>query len=535
METFDYVIVGAGSAGCILAYRLSESGHSVCVLEAGPMDWNPYIYIPAGIMKTFTNKSITWQMSLTGNDHAGNRQIPSVQGRVVGGSSSINGMVHSRGQAADYDRWAAQGAEGWDYASVLPYFRMYETFTGNGDPQFRGKDGPVRISPIARRDLVSDAFIAGAIETGSPANPDYNGRDQRGVGYTQAAISNGLRWSSARGYLHPARRKFGVELRTRAIARRVLLENGKAVGIEYSRDGEDRPRTVTARKGVVLSAGAIHTPKLLQLSGIGPGDVLRRQGIPVLHELPGVGRNLADHFAARIVMRVRKNVVTINNLARGLPLLGEIAKWMVRRPSIVTMCSMAVYNFDRIDPQSAENDYAITFTPASMKAGGTRELDDFPGVTSGAWQLRPESRGVVEIRSCDFREQPKIAPNYLDAERDRQVLVAGIRRSEAVLKSRAMSHIVEQQILPQTECRTDEEWLAFIRQYGSTGFHYCGTCRMGAATDVNAVVDSRLRVRGLQNLMVVDASVMPTTPSGNTNAATTMIAERAADLIIGRI
>jgi choline dehydrogenase len=532
MESFDYVIIGAGTAGCILAYRLAEQGHSVCVLEAGPPDSNPFIRVPAGIMKTSTDPRITWQFVHQGTSETLGREIPFIQGRTLGGSSAVNGMIHSRGQPSDFDNWASLGATGWDYKGVLPYFRKYECFLGEGDDTFRGRDGRVPVTPLSRRDSVCDSFIAGAVETGIPLNADYNGPTQAGVGYTQAVIHRGKRWSSAHAYLHPARRRWSVRVLTHAMARRILLSQGRATGVEYSAAGSDVVQTIDARCGVLLSAGAVNSPKLLQLSGIGPTRLLQDIGIPVTLDLPGVGENLSDHYAARIVARVRDGVDTINARSRGLPLLREIAAWTLGRPSILAMSSMAVYAFCKSDPVASHNDYAVTFTPASLKAGMTRRLDDFAGITSGAWRLRPESRGFVHIRSADYREPPLIQPNYLAAESDRTVLVTALKCCNAILRSEAMQHIFDQRILPAQDCCSDDEWLDYIRRCGMTAYHLVGTCRMGAASDPQAVVDPRLRVRGSEGLRVVDASVMPTTPSANTNASTAMIAEKAADMIL---
>ncbi|AHG64176.1 GMC family oxidoreductase [Advenella mimigardefordensis] len=532
MQTFDFVIVGAGTAGCVLAYRLSARGYRVCVVEAGPVDRNPYIRIPGGIMKTSTDPSITWQFNHQGSANTNGRSIPFIQGRTLGGSSAINGMIYSRGQPADFNGWAAAGAQGWDYESVLPYFRKSERFMGEGEARYRGREGNMPITVLAKRSAVCDSFIRGAVEQGIPYNPDYNGCEQTGVGYTQANIYKGKRWSAAYCFLRPARRQFGVTVITDALVRRIVVADNRATGIEYSRSGETTLHTVRSNICTIISAGSVNSPKLLQLSGIGPARLLQDLGITVVRDLPGVGENLSDHYAARIVVRTPGNVETVNQHSRGIPLIREVTSWMLGRPSILAMSSMSVYAFCKSNETSTENDYAVTFTPASLKAGKTRKLDDFPGVTSGAWRLRPESRGYIRIESRDANHPPIVQPNYLDAESDRRILITALRRSHAILHSDAMKHIFREQVFPTADCQTDEQWLAFIREYGTTAFHLVGTCKMGALSDPMSVVDPTLKIKGIDGLRVVDASVMPTTPSANTNASTLMIAEKAADMIL---
>jgi choline dehydrogenase len=532
MELFDYVVIGAGSAGCIVAYRLAEAGHSVCVIEAGPSDNNPYIRLPAGFMKTSTDPSVTWRFAHEGTPNTYGRTIPFIQGKTLGGSSAVNGMVYNRGQASDFDNWAKLGNEGWDYPSVLPYFRKTEHYMDGGEDAFRGREGRIPITVLRRQDAVCDSFIHGAVETGIPLNDDYNGRTQSGVGYAQANIYKDKRWSTAHSYLHPARRRFGVRVVTNALAHRIVFEGKRATGVDYSIGDNPAVKTVQAKFSVIISAGTVNTTKLLQLSGIGPSTLLRDHGIPVIADLPGLGENLSDHYAARLVAHVHDGVDTINQRARGLPLVGEVAKWMVGGNSILSMSVMSVYAFWKLNPKSVENDYLVTFTPASLKGGASRVLDDVPGISSGGYRLRPASRGYIRIRSRDLRDSPIVQPNYLDAESDRTILIAALKRSHAILHSVAMRHIVKKISFPKDGPLTDDEWLDFIRRYGMTTYHLVGTCKMGPESDPLAVVDPRLRVRGVAGLRIIDASVMPTTPSGNTNAATMMIAEKGADFIL---
>lgn len=531
MDTFDFVIVGAGTAGCCLAYRLAERGNSVCVLEAGPPDTHPLIRVPSGIMKTSTNPDLTWRYEFEGSPFLGERKIPAFFGKTLGGSSAINGMVYNRGQRSDFDGWATAGAEGWDYASVLPYFRKSEDYQDKGDDQFRGRHGPIPVGLLKTRDPISDLFIESSIATGIPPTEDYNGREQEGVSYVQAQIASGKRWGSAHGYLHPARRKFGVDVRSDALVRRVLVENGRATGVEYGEWMGESVRQVRAHKSTIVSAGATFTPKLLQLSGIGPSTLLSDFGIPVIRDLSGVGQNFSDHYSVRMVARIKPGFGSINEQVRMVPLIGEIAKWFLGRPSALARTSMAVFTFCKSDPASPDTDYSLMFLPASLKSGMTRRLDTFPGVTGGAWQQRPESRGQIRIKSQDIHEPPLIEPNYLDAEIDREVNVRAMKHLARVFKTDPLASIIEQVTLPEKECETDDEWLDYIRLNGMTSYHPAGTCKMGSPDDPMAVVDARLRVRGIEDLRVVDASIMPTQPSGNLNASVMMIAEKAADLI----
>ena len=532
MQIFDYVIVGAGSAGCVLAYRLAEKGRSVCVLEAGPRDSNPYIRIPTGFMKTYNNPKLTWAFNHQGTEHTNHRSIPFIQGKLLGGSSAVNGMIYSRGQSSDYDLWARMGNEGWDYASVLPYFRRNECYMGGGDDAYRGRNGRLMVDRFPRPDALCDSFIKAAQETGIEPNTDYNGSHQNGVGYAQATIFKGKRCSAAHSYLHPAKKRFGVVVHTDATVRRVLIENGRATGVTYSLGQSDTTHTVKARACTIISAGTVNTTKLLQLSGLGPAALLQSLNIPVVADIPGLGENLADHYAARIVVRAKAGVDTVNGRASGLPLAREVLSWAMGKPSILAMTSAAVYAFCKTDPEHAENDYLLSFTPASFREGMTRQLDDVPGFTSGAYRVRPESRGFIRLQSSHFKDAPIVNPNYLAAESDRHILITALKHSTRILNAPAMSHVFERQLFPKEILNTDDEWLDFIKQFGLTTFHLVGTCKMGPVSDPMAFVDPRLRVHGIDGLRVVDASFMPTTPSGNTNAATLMIAEKAADMIL---
>ncbi|CUJ55432.1 GMC family oxidoreductase [Achromobacter kerstersii] len=529
-DTFDYVIVGSGAAGSILANRLSADGATVCVLEAGPPDNSPFLHIPAGFIKAVFNKKYAWQFSSEGTAQTNGRRVPIPQGRTLGGSTSINGLVYNRGQAADFDHWASLGNPGWAYADVLPYFKSMERRVG-GDDRYRGRQGELPVTDIDWIHPLCEAFIAGAVEQGIPRNPDYNGAEQAGVGYFQRTISNGWRMSTAKCFLKPAMARKNLDVRTYAQATRVLFEGTRAVGVAYCHPAHpSRVRAVRASREVIVACGAINTPKLLQLSGIGPADLLRQHGIDVVRDLPGVGENLSDHYSVRIVARV-KNSKTMNELVKGFSLAGQISRWMMKRPSIMALSPSLLHYFWKSTPELTAPDLQGVFTPASYKEGYVGVLDDFPGMTAGVWQHRPDSRGQVRIQSADPLQDPIILANYLADERDQVTLVRGIRLARRLLQSQALAPFSDGEALPGPLCESDSELLDFARRFGVSSYHVNGTARMGPADDKYAVVDAQLRVHGVQNLRVIDSSVMPSMPSANICAATMMIGNKAADLI----
>jgi len=536
METFDYVIVGAGSAGSVLANRLSEDGSTtVCVLEAGPRDWHPFIHIPAGFMYTLVDPRVNWLYTSEASEWTGGRRIAAPRGKTLGGSSSINGHIYNRGQRLDFDGWAQRGNRGWGYGDVLPYFRRSERrMAVDADETFRGKDGNLPITDLDWRDPICDAFIEGAVQLGIPRNRDYNGTRQAGVSYVQRIVQNGRRVSAARGYLRPAMRRANLTVRTHAHATAIVFEGKRAVGIRYRVGGRSGPiKEVRASKEVILSGGAVNTPQLLQVSGVGPTALLQSLGIPVHHALAGVGENLRDHYAPRFVARV-KNATTINEKAHGLRLVGEVLKYAAARKGILSLNPTLVYVFWKSDERVDNYDLQLTFTPASYKEGVQSTLDDFPGMTIASWQQRPDSTGYVHARSSDAFEAPIIQPNYLAVESDRQVLLAGMKLARRLLASPALTKFYDREEFPGPQVQSDDELMVAAKQRGTTTFHLMGTCRMAPDSDPTAVVDDELRVRGLQNLRVVDASIMPTMPSANLNASVLMIAEKAADMIRGK-
>ncbi|NBR39236.1 MAG: choline dehydrogenase [Alphaproteobacteria bacterium] len=534
-EEYDYVIVGAGSAGCVLANRLTACGrYSVCLLEAGPRDWNPMIHIPAGFIKTLVNPSVNWMYESEASAGTNGRVIPIPRGKVIGGSSSINGLIFNRGQKMDFDVWAQKGNRGWSYDDVLPYFRRFESYEGGGNESYRGQTGEMRITDLSWRDPLCDAFIEGAESIGIPRNPDYNGEIQEGTSYIQRTSTGKLRMSAARAFLKPARKRRNLNIITNAHATRILLDGRKATGIAYHRGGANGQKyKVMARREVIISGGTVNSPQLLQLSGIGPAELLRNLGIDVQHDLPGVGENLRDHYGTRLTARAR-NVRTINELARGPRLVGEIAKYFLGRRSILELGPTLVYCFWHSDETVRNSDLQISFTPASYKEGMQAWLDDEPGFTLATWQQRPESLGYIRARSSDPFDKPVIQPNYLADEEDQRVILAGIKLSRRLMHTAPLAPYFDYEAYPGKEVQGDDELLDIARQRSTTVYHMMGTCRMGPETDPTAVVDERLCVHGMENLRVIDASIMPTMLSANLNAGVLMIAEKGSDMVLNK-
>ena len=534
-DTFDYVIVGGGAAGSVLAGRLTEDlGVTVCVLESGPPDNHPFIHVPAGFIKMLFNPKFTWQFKTEPSEGTAGRQIPTTQGRTLGGGSSINGMVYNRGQPADFDHWAQRGNRGWGYTDILPYFKRGERRIGLADERMHGREGSLPVTDMDWFHPVCAAFMDGAVGMGIPRNADYNDGQQEGVGYFQRAIHKGWRRSAARMFLHPAKARGNLDVRTDARAEKILFEGRRAIGVQYV-DDRDRAtrRVVRARREVILCCGTVNTARLLQISGIGSASLLGELGVPVVQELRGVGENFRDHYSVRLVARV-KNIRTMNEMSKGFSLAGQIARWATGRPSILALTPSLVHWFWKSDDSLDFADLQGVFSPASYKDGFVGLLDDFPGMTCGVWQHRPESIGYVRARSTDPFTDPVIQPNYLSDTMDRRVLIAGLKLGRRLLQTPELAPYFDKEELPGAAVQTDDELLDFARRYGSTAYHLIGTARMGPQTDPTAVVDDQLRVHGMQGLRVVDASIMPNMPSANTYASTMMIAEKASDMISGR-
>ncbi|MEC9100282.1 MAG: GMC family oxidoreductase N-terminal domain-containing protein [Pseudomonadota bacterium] len=535
MEEFDYIIIGAGSAGCVLANRLTADGaNSVCILEAGPPDWNPFIHIPAGFMRTLVNPKVNWLYEASPSEWTAGRVVAVPRGKTLGGSSSINGHVYNRGQRMDFDSWAQLGNSGWGYSDVLPYFKRCEQKIGEGDELYRGRNGNLKITDLDWRHPLCDAFIKGANSLGIPTNTDYNGASQEGVSYVQRTTHKRLRVSSAKAFLNPAKSRKNLTVYTESQVTRILFEERRAFGVELKKGGpRGQTGKIYARKEIILSGGAINSPQLLQLSGIGSTNLLKELGIPVVHNLPGVGENLRDHYAPRFTARV-KNIDTINEKARGPKLWWEVAKYFLGGNSIVNLSPTLVYCFWHSDENVKNKDLQLTFTPASYKEGVQSQLDDQPGFTIASWQQRPESKGFVRAKTANPFEAPEIQPNYLQEEGDRRVLLAGMKLARNLMRTEALKPYFDYEQYPGEGVKTDEELLQVAKERGTTTFHVMGTCRMGPETDPLSVVDESLCVRGIEGLRVIDASIMPNMLSANLNAAVMMIAEKGADMILGK-
>jgi choline dehydrogenase len=524
---FDFIIVGGGTAGCILAEALSRSGrHKVLLCEAGGEARSPWIRIPAGFYKLLVSNRYNWGFWSTEEAATNFRRIAIPRGKGLGGSTLINGMIYVRGQPQDYDTWHERGATGWNWDRVLPWFKSIERWTLPDPDDLRGRSGPMPVNEVIEKSPIGTAFIEAAKAQGQRFNPDYNGRSQEGVGWYQVNQERGERYSADRAWLIEARKRPNLTVLTDARVMRVLLEGRKASGVVLNRHEEIR--NVHGAE-IILAAGAVQTPQLLELSGIGDAARLKAIGVAPLHDLPGVGENYLDHFCTRINWRVSQPV-TLNELTRGPRLVGEVLKYGLRRQGVLTYGTGLNHAFLRSRPDIDRPDVQFFFMHASYANAAERKLHHFPGMTLGVTQLRPQSRGSIHATSPDLNVQPAIVPNFLDHEEDRRVMVDGMKLAREIIGQKPMDAFRVAELSPGAECRTDADWLAFARANGQTIYHAAGTCRMGG--DKAAVVDPSLRVHGIAGLRIVDASVMPEMVSGNTQAAVMMLASRGADIVL---
>jgi choline dehydrogenase-like flavoprotein len=524
---YDYIIVGAGAAGCILAGRLTQDpAIRVLLLESGRERRSPLLSIPAAETVLMGNPKFDWCFSTEPDPTIDGRTVGVPRGRLLGGSNAINGMIFVRGQREDYDDWERLGNPGWSWAGVLPYFRGLERFDGPTG-ESRGGDGAICVGEPRDRDELTDAFLAAAVKAGYPENPDYNSGDQEGFGYYQVNHERGRRSAVLGGYLGPARRRPNLTLITQAHVGLLRFDGTRCTGVAYRHGGADH--TAECDREVIVSAGSIQSPQLLELSGIGSAQVLAEAGVPVVHHLPGVGENFRDHYAARLRWRVRRPI-TFNERSRGVALAREVARYLGGRRGLLSLPIALGYGFVRSTPEQPRPDLQFHFAPASYGEGASRRLDTKPGMTLGVYPLRPQSKGSVHIRSRDPLAAPSIRPRFLESEQDRSTLIAGMRIARAIVEQPGLDDYRDFELVPGSDVRTDEDLLAYVRSHGDTSYHPVGTCRMG--DDPLAVVDARLRVRGVHGLRVIDASVMPAMVSGNTNAASMMIGEKGAALVL---
>ena len=528
VEAFDYIIVGAGSSGCVLANRLSENpDNKVLLLEAGNPDTSPWIHVPVGYFKTMHNPKFDWCYQTDPDPGIDNRRLQWPRGKVLGGSSSINGLLYVRGQHEDYDRWAELGNSGWDYDSVLPYFKKSED-QSRGESKYHGTGGPLKVSDLRLRRPIADHFIAGASECQIPLNDDYNGERQEGIGYFQQTAHKGYRWSTAKGFLKPARKRNNLTVLTGAQTLRVLTDNRQAQGVEYDHKGQVKKAFASGE--VILSAGAIGSPQILQCSGIGEGQHLQSLGIDVVHDLYGVGKNLQDHLQIRAVYKTSEQTLN-DELNSFLKRMKVGIQYALFRTGALTLAASQVTIFTRSSPDVDRPDIQFHMQPLSADKPG-EGVHNFSAFTASVCQLRPESRGELKILSKDARDYPSIQPNYLSTELDLRTAVNGLKVARKIVSAPSMAPHILDEYVPGYQYDTDEQLEEAVRKFSQTIYHPAGTCKMG--NDENAVVDAELKVHGIGKLRVVDASIMPEIVSGNTNAPAIMIAEKASDMILGK-
>ena len=529
-DTYDYIVTGAGSAGCVLAARLTENGrYKVLLLEAGGEDKSFWIHVPMGYAKTFVDPRVNWMFESEPEKELNGRAMYQPRGKVLGGTSSINGMIYMRGTGADYDHWRQLGNEGWDYESVLPYFRKAED-NENGANEFHGAGGPLRVSNQPYKWEIAEALIAACQQAGIPFNPDFNGATQEGCGYYQTTTKNKRRWSTAAAYLTAAKKRPNLTIATRAHATRVLFEGKRAVGVEYRTPAG--MRVARAGREVIVSGGAYGSPQLLQLSGVGPGAHLQEMAVDVVHDLPGVGSNLQDHFNTFCTYRISRNL-SLNSLHYSfVDRMVAGAKYVFLKSGPMSGNGLYVGALIRSDKRLERPDLQLNISAWST-VDRTRDgiiSHPFPGISISPVHLRPDGRGSVRLRSNDPLAPPVIQFNFLKSDYDLQALIAGMRAARSIVRQHALQKLIVEETAPGVHVRTEEDMIADIRQRGVSNLHPVGSCGMGQGP--GAVVDARLRVHGIAGLRVVDASVMPAIIAGNTNAPTIMIAEKASDMIL---
>jgi len=527
-ERYDYIIVGAGSAGAVLANRLSADGkHKVLLLEAGKPS-NPWTRIPIGFGKLIGNPAANWCYSAEPEANTDGRRLPVPRGKLLGGSSAINGMIFVRGQALDYDTWGQLGNRGWSYREVLPFFQKMEAY-GSGEEEYRGRFGPLKVTEIPEIEPLYQSILDAGQQAGLPFNPDYNGVSQEGIAISQTTIANGRRQSTAHCYLTPAKSRTNLRIVSEALAERLLFDGTHCTGVHYKVRGIAK-RAMAARE-VIVSAGAVKSPQLLELSGIGQPERLRGLGITMVHDLPGVGENLRDHYAPRMRWRIGVKGYTYNDKARGLGIIRETLKYLVNRTGLLGLPAAPVRAFFRSRDGLETPDSCIGWFPLLVAPG--YKLDSESGVTTFTHPLRSESTGSIHIADKDPGIQPAINFNFLSSPQDADITLSGIRMTRAIMKAPAMKQLKVKEIFPDPGLQGDNELIAWVKQTAETTYHPVGTCKMGS--DGMAVVDEHLRVRGISGLRVADASIMPTLTSGNTNAPSIMIGEKAADMMLADV